>query len=165
MSNEKDKQSSVVSVLAVIAVIVLVGLGVWAYDRGVSVAGVGSADLDIEFSVVDSNTRSPIPDARIEIQQRHGGLQAENLALRTDGAGKAHRDCPESTVLSRESGLCFTNTRTVLPPEIAMRVSADGYEPREWGSLGIEFGKDATSVEVDGKDRFPVRIEMRKAKR
>jgi hypothetical protein len=166
MSNERDSQPIVVSVLAIAAILVLAGLGVWAYDRSVVTIGDGTADLDVEFSVVDSATQAPIGDAKIEIQRVHYGVNPpfNNLLIRTDPSGKSHYDCPSSASGNRESALGFTCTYTVLPPEIAMRVSADGYEPREWGSIGVDFGKGVRSIEIDGTNRFPVRIEMRKAK-
>jgi hypothetical protein len=160
MSDQPAKPTNITAILGGLAVIVLLAVGVWAFDASQVTSGSGSSDLEVEFLVVEAGSGRPIANAAVEVF-RFGGRQV--TAHRTNDVGKVRLPFQDCAVDTRRSRLGLTNTRNVHPPELYLRASAVGYEQTKWELLGADFDRGTKSVEVGGKDRFPVRFEMKKA--
>jgi hypothetical protein len=123
--------------------LVLIGLavfllGVWGYDRILTVWWVGHTDLEVEFLVTDATTGWTIKGAEISVHS-DGGLYSESeeesekkdFTLITEGDGRAQRICHQCMCSGNRSGLGFTDTYSVHLPNWRYRVSALTYEPSQ----------------------------------
>jgi hypothetical protein len=121
--------------------LIAVPLFVWGCDRVQMVHWVGSTNLEVEFDTTDAATGSPIPGARVEIQQAKGGFYEDQdekeFVLVSGGDGLARKECRESMCFGTRSGLGFTHTFVVHLPYWRFRVVADGYEPGAWTEMDV----------------------------
>jgi hypothetical protein len=136
------------------------------YDRVQGIHWVGSTDLEVEFTVTDAATGSPIPGARVEIQQAKGGFYEDRdekeFVLISDDDGQARRDCRQSMCFGTQSGLAFTDTFAVHLPYWRFRVVAAGFEPSKWTELDeLRYRRQARRA-GSGKSKLMVSISLQK---
>jgi hypothetical protein len=158
MPDDRTRDSNITGALAVVAAIVCVGIGIWIYDRSAYTTATCTADVDIEFEVVDALTQLPISGAQIDIE-----IKREYLVVRqTNPDGKADAHLTGALGERRSSRLGFTNTVTIYPPKSWTRVTAEGY----WPTLAASPVFDARSItRFGGSDepmRFRTRYELKK---
>jgi hypothetical protein len=171
MSNGRDNQSAIVGVLAALAAIVVIGgIGVWAYDGSQVMVWVGDCDLQIDFLIVDAESGNAIPNAEIRIRNDGGFYDDADedtkrpFSLRTDADGMAHRTCRNNRCIGRQSRLEFTDTHVAYKPRWTLQIFAEGYSR----SAAIDLADDEygrPKHERPNLDRWEVRIALKKANR
>jgi hypothetical protein len=113
-------------------IIDLLALMVLAYDRVLMIHWLGSTDLEIKFVVTDRATGEPITDATIDIES-WGGWDRDQVegkfTLTTNTNGEASKILYENRSYGTTSGLRFTNTYGIYPPDWQYRVIASKYKP------------------------------------
>ncbi len=148
-----------------LVVLSLLLLGAIAYDRTVSVRWVGSTRLTVELRVANAETQQPIDNAEILIfAESNRGLEPEDqpVRMRTDRDGTVRHECPSATTAGQQSGLGFTDTRSVAPRDWLLSVRAEGYVGIEDFTLTGQRRGTAMSTGT-GQAKLVVLIPLRKA--
>lgn len=145
-------------------------LFVLGYDRVQGRVWVGRTDLEVRFVVTDAATGAPVAGARIEIQQAKGGYSDDNeekeFDLVSGGDGLAKRECPGTRAVGARGGMGLSDTFAAYPPSWRFRVSAEGYEPREWTELDTPKNCERARRTTPGKSELvvPAPLQKRRAR-
>lgn len=148
-----------------IAIIASIPVSIALYDYIVKIYWVGYVDLQIEFVVIDAETRKPVPRARLEIISEEVGLKENNqkqFVVDGDTGGSARPKLIEDCMCSGvSSGLHFSDQFAVRIPYWRYRASADGFKTSEWEDLyRSEMKKNIERVSPQyAKILVPVRLE------
>ncbi|MBY0233014.1 MAG: hypothetical protein K2W96_27345 [Gemmataceae bacterium] len=102
-------------------------LAVWLIDRCSLVVWVGSADVLVVFTVVERESRKPIPGATVKTTVWKRG-EIEQAILKTDEAGTASLTNP-GVRTTGWSSLFFTDAWRCREPISGWSAEAPGYEP------------------------------------
>ena len=145
------------------ALIGLIVLLAWAYDRHVMIAWVGGSDLEIEFAVVEDGTGNPISGAVVEVQPDADEKEKE-FRLLTDREGTARRDC-RSMVTGTRSALGFTDTFGIDLPWWRYRAVADGFETNPWSNVRSPGRPRQVQRLESGKYKLVIQISLQPSAR
>lgn len=127
---------------------------------------MGRIDLDIEFVVTEMGVGTPVPGARVKIQQEGGLFEdatKQEFDLITDADGVARRECRKSMCFGTTSRLKFTDTLVVHLPFWMYAVTADGFRSKQWEDFDVLERR--RQVERNGPERaklvVPVELQRK----
>jgi hypothetical protein len=134
---------------------------VWGCDRLLTIYWVGSTELEIEFSITEASTETPVSAARVEVQSGGGFYEereTQEFVLVANSVGEARKVCRNCMCFGAQSGLRFTETFAVRLPWWRFRVIAKDYEPSAWTDLdAMEFRR---LVQRLGPDKAKLIVRM-----
>src|SRR5262249_9434876 len=136
------------------------------YDRSHAVDWVGSTDLSLEFVAIDGDTAQPIEGADLVViaeTSRYLKKNERSFRLKTDETGVARHEILGCLCSGIESGLRFTNTRSVDVPAWLIVCGAPGYQEAE--PFWIHEPPFGEKIERLGpqRDKLVVHIPLRKS--
>jgi hypothetical protein len=142
----------------IVGVLVL-ALIVYVYDMVGTIRWQGRTDLEVVFCVTEAGSGTPVPGAKIEIQEPE--TNNKPFTLVTDSDGIARKSCPNSHTGGVQSRLRFTDSWVVRLPSWRLQVIAVGYDPSEWICLWEEkYYKQARRL-GPGQAKLVVPISLR----
>jgi hypothetical protein len=127
-----DKQVKKLTLLLVVFTIGAVGFALYVFTLGKTTYALGSANLELQFVVLDADSNAPIADARIElIDERYWDVKTPKVEkLATDGNGMATYPVKDNTIEDVIRPLRKTKTLIDLV-WASVKIRKLGYEPAE----------------------------------